>query len=360
MILKNKDQIEIKETDLEILDKIPAGNWLLQKTVTGEFYLTKQEDFVLPAKIYGNVDDQVARYLNTFSNRKSNLGILLRGLKGTGKSLTAKSICIQSKLPVILITQNYSGSNFENFMASIKQEVVIFIDEFEKVYKGALKDLGTDNGGQDGLLTLLDGVFESKKLFLLTANTERNISNSIMNRPGRVHYLKDYKGLSRDIIEQVVDDMLKDKKEKDNVLQVLDIVGEINMDSLVALLSEMNMYKETANDAINLLNIRPASVAYKVTWQDTPENRRRRNQWDDGGDDNQGIMLDFSATIHKHPLSMEVIELRDYNNRTGDESTKQIIVSQSKVEKIDDGKYRITTEDDVFTFTKTEPYTFTF
>ena len=71
----------------------------------------------------------------SFKGRKGNLGILLEGLKGTGKSLQAKHLCKNAGLPVILFTADWHGPTLEKFLARIKQSAILFFDEFEKIYK---------------------------------------------------------------------------------------------------------------------------------------------------------------------------------------------------------------------------------
>lgn len=73
-------------------------------------------------------------------------------------------ICNKSDLPVIVITEPFTGSKFKEFLSSIKEETIIFLDEFEKVY---------NTTELQEYLSILDGVFDGKKLFLFTSNDER-------------------------------------------------------------------------------------------------------------------------------------------------------------------------------------------
>ena len=51
----------------------------------------------LECKIYGNIEESADEYLAAFE-RGGNMGILLNGEKGSGKTLLSKIICIKSKL----------------------------------------------------------------------------------------------------------------------------------------------------------------------------------------------------------------------------------------------------------------------
>ena len=113
-------------------------------------------------------------------------------MKGTGKSLLAKQICSMAGLPVIMIQHAYGGSGFLSFLSKISQPVIIFLDEFEKVYK--------ENEQQNMLLSILDGTFNSKFLFLLTINEVGRMNHYMMNRPSRIHYHQNYTGMTMEMI----------------------------------------------------------------------------------------------------------------------------------------------------------------
>lgn len=356
--LDNGSEIRTSTKEFSTSNSIPKGNWLVKiDQQTGEYYLKKQEDFKLPSKVYGDLDGQVNRYLNTFKHRDKNLGILLNGLKGTGKSLTAKKLCIESGLPVLIITGAYSGAEFESFISSIKQECIIFIDEFEKVYRsgGGRNEVGDS---QSTLLTILDGVFESKKLFLLTSNFSDKVNDALMNRPSRIHYFKNYEGLSSDVINDVIDDLLDNPKEKDRLLQVLDVIGVVNMDVLVSLILEMNLYKEDASSSLKMLNIKPSNSIYSVEW--TALQVRRSNMGTEN--EHKRYPSKFTATINHHPLSnQQYVDLYGYPSDLDEYYTYEVELDFNKTTKVlksEKGIIEIEHEGTVYKFTKKEPFKF--
>jgi hypothetical protein len=140
------------------------------------------------------------------------------------------------------------GDAFNNFLQSIDQPCAILFDEFEKVYEGKL---------QAGLLTLLDGVFSSKKLFLLTCNDSYRIDSHMKNRPGRLFYMFKFTGLSQEFIEEYCQDCLNDKTQIPAICRVTNIFNQFNFDMLAALVEEMNRYNETPQEALSVLNILP-------------------------------------------------------------------------------------------------------
>ena len=121
--------IHFVETNFQTITEIPVGNWLVMyNEKLDEFYLKEQLSFTLPNKLYGSCKTLTKKFLNTFNNRNKNLGVLLSGLKGTGKSLLSRNICVESGLPVIILTEPYQGTTFLNFLNKINQECVIFLD----------------------------------------------------------------------------------------------------------------------------------------------------------------------------------------------------------------------------------------
>lgn len=310
MFIKTNSEVRLTSSYVESFVSLPNGTYLTKFDVrNNEYYLEVTEDFTTPSKIYGNSELLSSRYVNTFNGSKKNMGILLTGLKGTGKSLTAKLTAIKANIPVILITEEFVGEEFKSFLNSIKQEVVIFIDEFEKVYN--------ENDSQQALLSLLDGVFEGKKLFIFTSNMVNRINTYMLNRPGRIRYLAEYESLDESVINDVINDMLINKSNIPGLLAILDILGNISMDSLVGLITEMNTYGETANEAIRYLNIRPEDSQYTVS-----------------------IMIDGvkigTTSIRIHPLRIIDTYIEFYNSNT--KIWDEIKVIASEWETTRDGK----------------------
>jgi hypothetical protein len=257
MYIKTNRQVRLTDSNVESFDLLPKGTYLTKFDAPNNcYFLELTEDFTVPNKLYGNSDMLSNRYVKTFTEGSKNMGILLTGLKGTGKSLTAKLTALKSNIPVILITEEFTGEEFKSFLNSIKQEVVVFIDEFEKVY--------VDNDSQQSLLSLLDGIFEGKKLFIFTSNMKDRINQYMLNRPGRIRYLAEYDSLDETVITEVIEDTLVDKTQTEDLLSVLDVLGIVSMDVLVGLITEMNSYNEGAKEAIKYLNIRPEDSQYSV------------------------------------------------------------------------------------------------
>lgn len=209
-------------------------------------YLTRFGDsFPIPKKIYGNDQALITRVLTSYNTLNQNQGVLLSGHKGSGKTVTANMLANQAARPVILISNEHKFQDLQGFLAAIEQEVVILIDEYDKIFEKS-----------DSLLSIMDGVFNSayKKLFILTKNNGP-ISQFLIDRPGRIRYLKEYSNLSKDLVKEIIDDLLEEKQYRDELLDALMRVEILTVDIVKSILVEMNMHKLAPMKAIEYFNV---------------------------------------------------------------------------------------------------------
>ena len=250
--LKNGSSYRVTTKEsLDLHDKLPPGNYTVGQDPFGNLFLDRIEDFDIPSKLYGNTTKHTNRIINSFFDRTSQTGVLLNGEKGSGKTLLAKNVCSElakQGVPTIVINATWTDEKFFKLMQDIEQPCVIFFDEFEKIY--------TDKD-QEKILTLLDGVFNSKKLYILTVNDKWKVNNHMRNRPGRIFYLLDFKGLDQQFIREYCQDRLNDKKHIDQICSLSSLYGEFNFDMLKSLVEEMNRYNESPTDSLEMLNAKP-------------------------------------------------------------------------------------------------------
>jgi hypothetical protein len=233
---------------LDIQESLPVGNYTVRFNPMEGFSLEEVEPFRMPGKVYGDCLRNADRIVKTFTQRDGNTGVLLTGEKGSGKTLLARQIAIQSGLPVIIVNSDHSGDNFNSFLSSITQPCIVFLDEFEKTY---------NRESQEKILTLLDGTYQSRKLFLLTSNDKFRIDNNMKNRPGRIFYLIEFGGLEEEFIIEYCQDNLKDQSYVPDVVRVSRLFDIFNFDLLAAIVEESNRYGENPKDLLGLLNAKP-------------------------------------------------------------------------------------------------------
>jgi len=245
----NAFQLTSREA-LDLHEKLPAGNFIVKKDPHENFFLDSTESFTLPSKLYGDTSVNTHRILHTFHDRSDSTGVLLTGEKGSGKTLLAKSICHTAAaqgIPTILINAPWAGESFNAVIQGIDQPAIVLFDEFEKVY---------DPETQPAILTLLDGVFPSKKLFILTCNNKWRIDENMRNRPGRIFYMLDFEGLAPEFIREYCEANLTDQQHIDKVVQIAGSFAKFNFDMLKSLIEEMNRFREGPVDALKMLNIK--------------------------------------------------------------------------------------------------------
>ena len=239
---------------------LPKGVYLMKQDQQGNFYLTQKEDFVMPKKIYGD-HSITKRWLKSYNeNSEKNMGIILSGIKGSGKTITAQQFCIQSGLPVIIINEPFSGQNFIDFLTNPKLgKCIIFIDEFEKIYP----DNGRDSTNANELLSLMDGNFPTRLIFLLTVN-EFRINEYLVNRLNRIKYRKHYEDLDDSVVSEVIEDLLINKAHTDSIYQFFDRINMCTFDLLVNIIKEMNLFGEDAISYGKHLNLKSENKYYEV------------------------------------------------------------------------------------------------
>jgi hypothetical protein len=191
--------------------------------------------------------------MNTFLERDAATGILLNGEKGSGKTLLAKKLSIEAAklgMPTVIVNSAWKDlqDKFNKFIQDITQPCVILFDEFEKTF---------DINDQKQILTLLDGVYPTKKLFVLTCNDKYRIDSHFSNRPGRIFYMINYVGLEDEFIVEYCNDLLNDKSFIDKIVKIAKFFANFNFDMLKALVEDMNRYNESPQEVMKLLNANP-------------------------------------------------------------------------------------------------------
>ena len=256
----NTFRIATKES-MDLHEQLPAGNYVVKMDPFDNFFIEQIEDFDTPSKLYGDTTRNTDRIINSFWNRDKSTGVMLVGEKGSGKTLLSKNICIElakQSVPTIVINAPWHGDKFNTLIQSIEQPCVVLFDEFEKVY---------NSEEQEALLTLLDGIYSSKKLFMLTSNDKWRVDQHMRNRPGRIFYMVNFTGLDADFIREYCVDNLKNQKHTETIVNIASVFSAFNFDMLKAMVEEMNRYNETPQEAMRILNVKAefdGGASYKV------------------------------------------------------------------------------------------------
>ena len=178
-------KFQIFGEDLKTFHKLPVGSYEVCFNKMSGFYLVSHNDLsVNEDKIYGNHKQKVEKIMRAFEDVNRNLGVILSGQKGIGKSLFARILAgeaVKKNIPLIIVSSYIPG--IASFISSIEQEVIVLFDEFEKTF-GETEQYDP----QEEMLSLFDGIDNGKKLFVITCNEIDKLNDYLLNRPGRFHY----------------------------------------------------------------------------------------------------------------------------------------------------------------------------
>lgn len=332
------------------MDLLPMGIYHIKSHPMRGLYLSRTEDsFEFNHKVYGVEQSFINRVVKSYSVSTDNMGVLLNGIKGTGKSVTAKLICNKVKdfLPVIIVDANYEG--LPQFIAEIQQQVVVFIDEYEKVYQEYSSDV----------LTIMDGVYKTahKRLFLLTTNN-LFINSNLLQRPGRIRYLKTFDDLDLSVLNEIIDDMLIYPEFRNDCIEIISTLEIITIDLVKAIINEVNVHNESPKDFIDVFNVRGRDDENDKTYIDIVEVTSDENvvplqisdtyiyghykRLREGYYINVENEPQYVSIVEKYSKDTFKIELI-YKELTEEEFIKKNYHFTDNIIKLDDGKYLVPT-----------------
>lgn len=235
---------------------LPKGIYEVKLSMTG-FYLSKiAESFTFDYKLYGLNQKFIDYVLKTYENTTGNLGVLLDGIKGTGKTVTAKELCNRLQLPVILVQSMGSDTNsklIKYLSTAIDFDCIFFFDEYEKEFKNS-----------SDVLSFMDGTYNSiyRKVFLLTTN-ELNVDPNLLGRPSRIRYKKSFSNLSEEVTREILNDILEDKTAIEKVIELTHSMNIITIDLIKAIATEINIHgAESLPDIKETFNIEFSRFSY--------------------------------------------------------------------------------------------------
>lgn len=250
-IVNAGDRFMVYGEDVQTFKELPADTYRIEFNKMMGFYLTSHNDLVVNEKVYGPYATKVNKVINTFEHMNRNMGVILSGPKGVGKSMFARLLAEQGKIhnyPLLIVDCAIPG--VEDFIASIKQVCIVLFDEFEKTFK-ADKDSGYEP--QEALLSLFDGVDDGKKLYVVTCNETRELNSYLLNRPGRFHYHFIMGAPTGDEVREYMEDnLVGDARQWIDKIVALSAVSAFTYDVLRALAFELNQGYDLSETMMDL------------------------------------------------------------------------------------------------------------
>lgn len=213
-------------------------------------FLEEDGSLSLPKKVYTTKDDEifVKRVINYFNNTsKLSTGVMLSGIKGTGKTVMAKVIAEKSNLPIFVVDEDFPTHMINDFFRKFSTPVVVIFDEVDKHWD-------TEN-----LLGWLDGVqTNAKKLVLFTCNNEERVNCYLKDRCSRVRYSRHFEPNDN---ARFLKEILKDKGIEENSIDsiykfIVSNFDLLSIDNILSFIDEKLMFPEISNyDLLKDLNI---------------------------------------------------------------------------------------------------------
>ena len=212
----------------------------------------------IPEKVYGNVNSKIHTVMNTYDNDPKSLGVLLTGIKGSGKTMTAGMLCkemLARNIPVILVNSSIPVDALNQIIESVG-EVCILFDEFGKMY---------DEDDQNRMLTIFSGVSEQKRMMILTENNQYSINSFMINRPSRLLYHFRHSNLESEIITEYCNEVGVMKEFHDEVIIYSKTVTSFTFDILQAIVKQHLLNPEVKfKDLISIMNVEHPFVNKKI------------------------------------------------------------------------------------------------
>jgi len=245
------------EGDITNMEKLPVGIYEVGINLSGWFLTKTADKFVFNYKVYDLQRGFLDHVKKTYDNTNGNLGVLFNGTRGTGKTVSAKVLANELNLPVILVkSMGENNDGLISYLSSFNFDCIFFFDEFEKQF----------NESDCSILQIMDGVYNSefRKVFLLTTN-ELNVNPNLLSRPSRIRYVREFGNLSKSVVEEYLDDNLKDNSGREDLLNYIDTLTISTIDILKAIVEEVNIHGvDSFLEAKKFFNVQIASYTYRT------------------------------------------------------------------------------------------------
>lgn len=257
-IVKTGTVYRLFDKSVETGDRLPAQAYTLGFNKFDGMFLKEAEMPTLrDEKVYGDHDFKLDKVMKSYSSDASrNLGVILSGEKGIGKTLFAKMAAVRAVkegMPVIFV--NHCIPGIPDFFAKITQNCCVVFDEFDKNFCSNDSTDVDRTAVQDTLLTMFDGIYGGHKLFVITCNELAKLSDFYVNRPGRFRYHIRFDYPNADEVRGYLTDKCgKDKSDDIESVVRFSAMVPLSYDCLSAIASEL-IAGESFKSAMQMLNI---------------------------------------------------------------------------------------------------------
>ncbi len=244
----------------------PAVYIVKQTEDNRKLYLHKTNSLKVVKRVYGDVHKKVSNIFDTFIKRpENNLGVLAFGTKGSGKTLLASEISRVGKeehdFSTLLINETFDPTLIVELLTAIDERIIVIFDEYDKFYGNipvtfGSSDKKTPQNLQDTFLPFLSGVTKSNKLIVFTCNNIGQVNDALKNRPERIRYKYEYRGVDEETIQEYCAVELEDKKHLPDIINLQYYLNDqMTFDILATIVDELNIKGSSVGDIMEYMNI---------------------------------------------------------------------------------------------------------
>lgn len=329
-IINFGQQYEIYPDNLKTYDQLPAQTYRVAFHPMSGFSLVKTDALQhTESKIYGDHQRKIDKVMRTYNRSERSLGMIMSGDKGIGKTMSLQLLADaahKENMPVILININDKG--LVEFIDSIKQNVLIVFDEFEKTFDQSRSQSNSNSEltTQNDLLGLFDGMSPTKRLYAVTANQIRSLNDYLINRPGRFHYhfRYDYPSFD-DVVEYLNDKVDENITNRDHEIQnaaTFSLKVPLNYDMLRAIATELSFgesFKNAIQD-LNIMNMQSSRYELYIELKDGTK-----------------ITVEMSTDLFKPELMLSI----DAYNHNNSHDLNGHIIADGKLITVEHGRFNV-------------------
>jgi len=183
-----------------LVDHIPP--YVYKLSIDGNMNLVLVKDrknFNVPERLYGSNQEYLELLYDDWRSTEGATGAMLFGNKGCGKTVLAEALANKSliaDIPVFMVDSCIPPGMIKAAVMACPGGAMVMFDEFEKIY---------DEDDQKKLLTLFSDSDLKKILFIMTVNEASGINNFLINRPGRIKYWIQYRGIEDQVVVEMME-----------------------------------------------------------------------------------------------------------------------------------------------------------
>ena len=291
------------EGNISNVDNVPVGIYQIGLDMRGFYLEYYSKEFLFDFKVYGLEEKFINHVITTYNNSTGNLGILMNGIRGTGKTVSSKVLANKLGLPVIIVKSfGEQNQNMMEWFAGFNFDCVFLFDEFEKNFSD--KD--------SSILQIMDGVYTSKfrRIFILTTN-QTTINENLISRPSRLRYIKEFGNLTRNVVSEILEDTLVDKSCTEGLLDYIDTLKISTIDIVKAIVSEVNIFGfNEFMESKSYFNVETETYSYTCRKAELSENYKNSINYK---------ISDFLEDCKKAEKKYQLTEPRRKDFKTDDE-----------------------------------------